>query len=187
MKKGGFTLIEICVAVAIFSLAITALFGFLNQTTKTQERSLIMGRMIDNTSYVLEYMSRALRMAKKDDLGGVNCLVGNKVNYEITRAGQGIKFRNYKDECQEFFLESDKLKEWKNTGGIQAENFFTPSNIEIGDFKIGPSDTWDQNDDQQPRVTLYLKAVYSEGYWSNSPLLLDVQTTVSQRNLDVRR
>lgn len=177
MKNKGFTLIEVLTAVAIFSLVAAALFGFFGQTIKSQKNILSSQGGLDNASYALEYMSRALRMAKKDDVGGINCLIGNKVNYELTRDGKGIKFRNYKDECQEFFWVEDenRLKEWKS-GETVTENYLTPLSMEITSFLIGPSDSWDQEDNEQPKVTLFLELSS-----------LKVQTTVSQRNLDVKR
>lgn len=178
MKNKGFTLVEVLTAVTIFSLIMAALFGFLSQTVKSQRETLVAQETVDNASYVLEYMSRALRMAKKDDVGGIDCLTENKVNYASTRDGRGIKFRNYKDECQEFFwlAEEGRLKEWKNSGGLITENYLTPPSLEITSFLIGPSQSWDQEDMEQAKATFFLEMSS-----------LKVQTTVSQRNLDVKR
>lgn len=187
MKNKGFTLIEVVVAVGIFSINVAVLMGFFSQALNSQKKSLANEETIDNLSYILEYTSRSLRMAKKDDIGGVNCLSGDRVNYEVTRSGNGIKFRNYKDECQEFFLEGGRLKEWKKVGAQETENFFTAQNITVNSFQIGPTTSWDQGDNEQPRVTLFIQVQNEKDQWGSSPLVFSVQTTISQRNLDVQK
>ena len=188
--KKGYTLIEILVAVGIFFAIIAAPTSFLTGSFKGQQRALSSQAVVNNISYTLEYMSRSIRMAKKDDVGEVNCLSGDaKVNYEKTdRDGRdGIKFRNYKDECQEFFLEEGRLKEWKKVGGQEAtENYLTSDDLKIEEFKIGSVDSWDQDDNEQPRVTIFLRV---RGMHSADPQLqpvIEFQTTISQRNLDVQ-
>ncbi len=175
MKK-GYTLIEILVAVAIFFTVVSIPTSFFILSLKSQGKVLGLREIIDNSSYALEYTSRVLRMAKKDDLEGVNCLSGDKVNYEITHSGQGIKFKNYKDECQEFYLEGGQIKEQK--GG----NIFplTSDNLEITSltFKISGQE---QEDGLQPRATILFE-IQKKGQPATK---IRLQTTVSQRNLDV--
>lgn len=185
MKKNGYTLIEVLAAVTILFTVIASLVAFFTGAVRVQREILSSQELVDNISYSLEYMSRALRMAVKDDVGGKNCLDGNKVNYELTtRDGVvvGIKFRNYKNYCQEFFLEGGQLKEWKDVDGVISTNDLTSENIEVSDFIIGSSDSWDQDDDLQPKVTLFIEA---RGVLSERSVI-KIQTTISQRNLDVR-
>lgn len=180
-SKKGYTLVEVLVSAAIFSLIVGSLTGFFLSTTVIQKKSLSSQQILDNVSYALEYVSRAIRMAQKDDLGSVNCLTGDKVNFELTREGQGIKFRNYLDQCQEFFVEDGILKELK--AGVT--NSLTSANIEIVSFKIGPSTSWDQNDYEQAKVTLFLDVRGMNPRPELEPEI-QIQTTISQRNLDVQ-
>lgn len=187
--KKGYTLIEVMAAVAIFSMVLSFMTGFFITVLESQRTNLANQELIDSISFSLEYISRSLRMAKKDDIGaggGVNCLLGSKVNYEISHSGQGVKFRNYKDECVDFFVEDGRLKEWKLSGGDETENFLTPESIEIELFALGPDDSWDQLDDEQPKVTLFVKAKGARGDDPESQPEISIQTSISQRNLDVR-
>jgi len=192
MKNRGYTLIEVMAAVVIFSLVLSSLMGFFIGALKSQRNNLANQELIDNVSFVLEYMSRSLRMARKDDVvakgetGEINCLSQTKVNYEISHSGQGIKFRNYKNECVDFYVEDGRLKEWKKVGELESLNFLTPASIEIDSFAIGPSDSWDQLDNEQPKVTLFIKARGLRGQTEEIQPEISVQTSVSQRNLDVR-
>jgi prepilin-type N-terminal cleavage/methylation domain-containing protein len=185
MKK-GFTLIELMVSVAVFSLALTAALGIFVSSLKVQRYALSSQQISSQSSYIMEYMSRAARMARKDvdaicisywDSGELI-----KLNYKKTRDGQGIKFLNYQDQCQEFFLEGTRLKENKN--GV--ENYLTGSDLEVLSFKVGPDSSWDQEDDEQPRVVLFLE-IQGKGQGSGQRPNLKLQTAVSQRNIDIRK
>lgn len=193
MAAKGYTLIEIMVAVGIFMLVIAAPTGFFVSAIKGQQKSLASQELFDNTSYILEHMSRALRMAKKElnctnktDPSTCGCLKnsGYGSNYEITQDGKGIKFNNYQDVCQEFFWDAidNRLKESKN-GGTPLP--LTSNNLEVLSFKIGPTDSWGQNNNEQPRVTMFLKIKGKEGKPELQPEI-KIQTTISQRNLDVQ-
>jgi prepilin-type N-terminal cleavage/methylation domain-containing protein len=173
----GFTLVEMLVVIGIFSLIVGAISGIFLSGILSQRRILAEQEISDQTSYLLEYIGRALRMAKKDDLDGVNCLLGDKVNYEINSAKNEIKFRNYKDECQRFFLDGNQVKEERS--GIILP--LTSSALKVNSLKFelfGES----QADDFQPKVTIFLEI---EGRGRNPPKI-QIQTTISQRNLDVQ-
>ena len=176
----GFTLFEIMVAVFIFSLIMASASTLFIASLRSQRKTLATQELLNQTSYVMEYMSRALRMARKDDIiiEGVakNCLALGNANFEINPLTNGVRFRNYKDECQEFYLENKQLKENKN--GTVSD--LTSSDLNVIDFNInllGPL----QTDQDQPRVTIFLKAVGKE------KSEIQIQTTVSQRSLDVVR
>jgi prepilin-type N-terminal cleavage/methylation domain-containing protein len=184
MRKKGYTLVEIMVAVSLFSTVMAVLVSFFSNSIQVQKEILSSQEMINSVSYSMEYMSRALRMARKDDMNGVNCLVGSKVNYELSEGG--IKFVNYNGDCQNFYLQNGRLVEWKSVDEIESTNYLTPESINIDYFSIGPSDSWDQEDDLQPKVTIYLKARVLSVVDASEQTEIKIQTTVSQRNLDVR-
>ena len=183
----GFTLVEIMVAVAVFAVVIAAPMGFFVSAIKGQQKALVSQGLINSVSYNLEYISRALRMAKKDDIDDINCLSGHKINYELTRAGEGIKFRNYDDECQEFYREFDAVKQVYRIKEVKdgSSNYLTPSNLDILYFEIGPNDSWVQSDYEQPKVTIFFEAKGVEYEKAELQPTLKVQTSISQRNLDV--
>ena len=181
----GYTLIEIMIAVSIFFIVVAAPTGFFVGSIKGQQKALSSQELIDNVSYNLEYISRAIRMAKKDKAG--DCLSIAKNNYQANSTS--IRFLNYDNKCQEFFLEGGKLKVRKSVDNTSA-NFgsslpLTPESLEVISFKTGPSDSWDQGDNQQPRVTLFLNMKGARGLAEELQPRIQIQTTISQRNLDV--
>ena len=178
--KKGYTIVEIMVAITIFVVIIAAPIGFLISTLKAQQKILFSQELLDNTSYAIEYMSRALRMAKKD----VNqTCIGKNENYQITRAGTGIKFLNYNNYCQEFYLETGVLKEY-NGGRIPNTLSLSSSNTNVLNFKI-VSWGWSQADLLQPKVTLYYEAERSIAGRPELKPLIKIQTTISQRDMDI--
>ena len=183
IKKGGFTLIEMMVAVMIFSLIIGAISGVFISSFRSQKSALSSQRLLNQISYALEYMSRALRMASKQTADIPDCLSQDGLNYEITHSGSGLKFINHleEDDCQEFFLENKQLKQKKNNLTEMVE--LTSSNLEITSLNFllqGES----QDDDIQPRVTIFL-AVKGKGQKLEEQPEIKIQTTISQRNLDI--
>ena len=185
----GFTLIEIMVAVSIFAILVTTFTGFFVGAIQGQQKALASQELVNNVSYNLEYMSRAIRMAKKDFTGSCLTAVGAKYNYETNGSRNRIRFLNYEDKCQEFFLDGNQLKERKSIDS-SAANFetplsLTPVNSEVVSFNLGPSDTWSQEQKTQPRVTLFLE-LKGKGQKPELQPLIKIQTTISQRNLNVR-
>jgi len=183
-RNEGFTLIELMAAVMIFSLIIGAISGVFTSAFRSQKSALSSQRILNQTSYTLEYVSRALRMATKQTADIPACLSKNGLNYEKTAGGSGIKFINHleNDDCQEFFLEDGQLKQRKNNLTKTVE--LTSSNLEIislNFFLQGES----QEDNLQPRVTVFLN-VKGKGQRLEEQSEMKIQTTISQRNLDVK-
>ncbi len=189
-KESGFTLVEMLVAIFIFSLVIGAVISLFISGIQGQRNTLAIQRLLDQTSYTLEYMSRALRMALKEGQQAtplIDCLDEDGENYEIGGNNNSrLKFINHleNDDCQEFLLDVDnngngRLKQKKAGGDI----FLTSDELDIEflEFRIlGES----QDDDNQPKVTLSLR-IKGTGASPGGVPEVNIQTTISQRNLDI--
>lgn len=182
MKK-GYTLIELLVATAIFATSAILISQLFILSYRAQRKILVANQIAQGISYVIEYMGRAIRMAKKDDVtirGIKKDCSGNptdRVNFVVSASGDRIKFRTYKlNECQEFFLETGRIKERKGS----LENFLTPDDLEVKTLKfIVQGDS--PGDSLQPRVTIFL-----EIQKKNQPQTkFSVQTTISQKDIDI--
>lgn len=191
-KNKGYTLIEVMIAVAIFFTVIAGPTGLFIFSLKNQNRILSTREIIDNSSHVFEYMSRALRMAKKElDCKGFrdnpetcSCLTENGYgyNYEITHGGKGIKFKTPQKPsvCQEFFWDTtdNRLKETKDGSEPIA---LTSDDLEVVSFKFKKFG-FEQDDNIQPRVVVFLEITKKNQ--TQAPTI-KIQTVISQRNLDV--
>jgi len=112
----GFTLIEMIVVMAVFMLVIGAAVTIFISIVREQRKILSEQELINQTSYVIEYMSKALRMAEADESG--ECLTEGGEDhggwiYMLTKPDpstgfyRGIVFKNASNNsiCQEFFLD----------------------------------------------------------------------------------
>jgi len=178
--RRGFTIVELLVVVAVFVIVLTIVSDLFLSSFLSQRRLLAWQTTFEQVSFLAEYLSRSLRMAKKE-LAAPSCLSSNGLNYELTHGGQGIKFINSQGICQEFFLDTStkRLKEVKNG----ESQYLTAAESEVLAFNlnlIGAS----QDDQLQPRVTLFLKIRKKSARPEFQPAL-EIQTTVSQRKLDI--
>ncbi len=193
----GFTLIEMMIAMFVFSLIVGSISGLFITGIRGQRSTLARQRLLDQTSYTLEYMSRALRMAMKQTSDLAPCLLenGNGFNYEIPseyqiggnpKLGTGLKFINnlekdLDDQCQIFFLDSVSGQLMQTKGGVTLP--LTSDKLKITSLKFFLSGE-SQTDNLQPRVTVFLE-IKGKGQKIEEQPLMKIQTTISQRNLDI--
>lgn len=210
-KSKGFTLVELIVVMAVFLLVIGAALVIFISVVQHQRKILSEQELLNQVSYAQEYMSKALRMAKaatRDE--DASCLDGN-IGYiyllrrpdSKTGLYRGIKFINQSDNnaCQEFFLDNETdpahpvLKELKNSANDSDAVALTSASLQIEFVRFGINgsngcyggsacpDGISDADDLQPRVTILL-GVKTRG--SEQEPARIIQTTVSQRNLNVK-
>lgn len=182
----GFTLIEVVVAVTIFTLVVVVASGSIISAVRAQKKAFEGGQMVNQLSYALEYMSRALRMTKKDLTGECLTAAGPKFNYQTDASRQTVRFVNFRGNCQEFLLDGGQIKE-RLSSNNSASNFGLPSPLTSNDINIEEFEVilvgQGQDDLQQPIVTFRFKVLPIAG---GGPIF-NIQTTISQRNIDVKR
>jgi len=185
----GFTLPELLVSLFIFSLVILGSVSLLISAIGAQRRAGAQQELMDQASYLAEYMSRALRQAKKDSTGSCLTTAGAGFNYELNTipVGNRIRFLNSNNMCQQFFLSGSQIFEQSSSDATSA-NFgsqvaITSNNLQVtglGFVLAGEG----QNDDLQPKATFVIELkgkVLQAGFQP----VTRIQTTVSQRTIDV--
>ena len=184
MKSFGFTLVELLVGVAIFSLVGGASINLLVSGLSIQRDSFEKQQLFDQTSLLGEYMSRALRQARKEL--GLGCLSPSKVNYQITLSGKGIRFIDKDSKCREFFFDDTGsygiLREDTDVFDAAPSTLvnLTSNDLDVEALNFSLQGA-DQTDTLQPRATFSLH-VKARG---STPALF-FQTTISQRRFDVQ-
>lgn len=186
LNQQGFTLTELVVVLAIFSLIFSAVAAVFVSVVQRQKDALGEQEFSNQASYAMEKISRAIRMAIKDE--GGECSGANGV-YLLTHYNgeegfyEGMKFINSEGECQEFFLADGKIKEIK---GAEAEREILSGSFLIesarfavnGDKALGGAVA---SATEQPRISIVLKIkMITGGVW----LEKTVQTTISQVNIN---
>ena len=175
MKK-GFTLIELLVSMTIFSVVMISAISLFSAGIKNQRKALALQTLSDNASYVMEYMSRTIRMAKKDLKGAY---ITKGCNFEPSDGEANyIKFLNYDREEQEFKLDNGQIKEKRGSAPFTA---LTSDDLKVNKLAFRVSGGC-QTDEFQPKVTIVMEIQTKEA----EPQILNLQTTISQRDLDIK-
>jgi len=202
----GFTIVELIVVMTIFLIVVGTGMSVFISIVQYQRRILAEQDLLSQASYLVEYMSKAVRMAKKDTTG--ECLGLDNIGYVymLTRPDttgdfyRGIKFINQSDDnsCQEFYLDNSDsnnpvLKEIKDQipGEDNPAVALTSTQLKINSIRFGINgrnglissgiDGAREGDGVQPRVTIYLD-IKVQGD-SEQPVK-KIQTTISQRDLN---
>ncbi len=116
-------------------------------------------------------MSRTIRMAKKDLTTGCNF---ENPGGDLTK----IRFLNHEKKDQWFILDNGQIKEKK--GSATEFTALTPDIFQVNKLSFQLSGRC-QTDDIQPKVTIVIEIQTKEV----EPQKLNIQTTISQRDLDV--
>jgi prepilin-type N-terminal cleavage/methylation domain-containing protein len=193
-SNNGYTIIELMVVLAIFFVIVGITVDIFISVLQQQKRILAEQELLNQGSYAIEYISRALKMAVKDPTGA--CLGAPGAVYQLTHclngtltACNGVKFINQSDSnaCQEFFLDeavspaNPPLREIKN--GATAQNLLAIAfTVKYGRFILNGDKTLHTataSDTVQPRITVLLD-VQTPAPNQQEKI---IQTTVSQRNL----
>ena len=135
----GFTLIEMMVAVSIFSIVILAATGILNYVLKGQVASVASQNVQESMRYALEVMSKEIRTAQ---IANNTCYAAaTKIIYSVyidpfqsDPGTDSLRFKNKDGNCVLYYVKNKRLI-------IQRDNFptplpITPDEIEITDLKF---------------------------------------------------
>ncbi len=189
----GVTLIELVVVLAIFMAIVGATVSIFISVVHEQRTVLKEEELLNQASYLTDYLSRTIRMSIKDASG--TCLSDDQGShpgaiYLLTHPKdgfyQGLKLLASNGVCQEIFLDSDgSLKEIKDGGDAQnilSGTFAIPYARFIinGDKSVQVAS---QNDAKQPRVTFIMDVQINENGVTKDTV---IQSSVSQINLNVQ-
>jgi Tfp pilus assembly protein PilE len=185
-KQKGFSMVELLITGFVFSIIFGVATSTFVNAVRIQKYNMAHQQLLDQASYAMEYMARALRMAKVDTPGS-GCGVGNNVNYKITGIGDTISFKNYNDECQSFSwvdLDGDTVRDsLVVTIGSRLINVpLNSANYTITKLQFSIAGERRDTDIYQPRVTIFMEL--KDNKLTNGNPTIRIQTTVSQRNLD---
>jgi len=186
-RGAGFTIPELLVALLAFSLVIGGATNLLLTGIAAQRSSLATQELLDQSSFMTEYVTRVLRQARKDTAG--TCLTLANLNYEVSSngvswsaegSGSFVRFVNGNGQCQQFSLESVRIQE---TIFPAPGEYLTSDNLNVTSLRFlleGSS----QEDDVQPKVTFAME-IEGQGSKPESKPSIQLQSTVSQRRIDV--
>ncbi|MEK7659091.1 MAG: prepilin-type N-terminal cleavage/methylation domain-containing protein [Patescibacteria group bacterium] len=164
MKQNGFTLVELLVAVFIFSVLVVLAGGSFIGAMAAQRRALNIKKAEENGKFILELMAREIRVANPINTGNSACL-GTTI----------LNFLHPVNGTVEYFLSGNQIH--RRVNGVDT----VVSNPDVDVSRLNFCISGNQSgDDRQPLVTVIL-GLNAVGAPQND--VFDLQTTVSQRVL----
>lgn len=168
----GFTVIEMVVAIAVFSFALVAICGIFLSITKAQRKNSIDQKVQFEASYALETITQALRRYSIDYSGPINNPVSSLVL--VRQDKESITFLKGGD---------NRLK--MQIGTAAAENILSDQ-VKVNDLKFWITPVADPfilgGPNEQPRVTIVLNLSQSKNTTKpEEQASIRVQTTITQR------
>jgi prepilin-type N-terminal cleavage/methylation domain-containing protein len=188
MNKKGFTLIEMMVVLAIFSIATVVIIDIFMTASRAQRRTLAIQKIQSDARYSMEAVAREIRMDSIDyDWSGY---VGGITTPEDALAlrdadGNSIIFKNDSENCPAgttncLAVSLNGGLDWASitSKGINVEDLKFYIDPLFDPFKMKADYTYAS--DQQPRVTIVL-VTKGVGGRPDEQKTVYLQTTVSNR------
>lgn len=167
INKRGFTLIELVVAAFIFSVLVVIAGGSFVSVLNLQRRALNIKKVEENGRFVLELMTRELRVANPINTSDVNC---------PTSPTNTINFQHPVNGAIGYSLNGTQIQ--RRVNGV--DTVITNPDVEVTRLVFCISGNT-VSDDRQPKVTIILSL--KSGGSAVQAATIDLQTTVSQRVL----
>ncbi|MDP3043011.1 MAG: prepilin-type N-terminal cleavage/methylation domain-containing protein [bacterium] len=171
----GTTLLEMLVAVALFSITILAATEIFQMVVEGQRNAVAGQNTQENMRYALEVMSKEMRMAQKSI--GNEC--GPQLNGKVYNLqGSRLQFKNIYGECVEYQEQSLRfqIKRYPAGNPPGLTDYITPDEIEVSNLKFIVNDNVGSIQ-SSVTVKMDIEAVGKALHKSK----IKIQTTISSR------
>lgn len=159
----GFTLVELLVSIAIFSIVLIVVLGSIITIIDTNRKARSLTVVMNDLNLVLESMTRTIK-------------TGTELSGDI----DSVSVTNQSGDSVTYYVENGSI--FRQVGGDSGIAITSSElNIQNAEFNIYDGDIGDE--DSQPRVLILVEGEAQAGPRISSSF--KIQTTVSQRNLDI--
>jgi len=175
----GTTIIELLVAVAIFSITMAEVANIFANAVRNQKRIIERKDLLDNTRYAMEFITKELRMAQVNSANTALTFKIDNVNpFNNEDFSSTIIFTNSSGETVEYYLSGSKIMRHVSAPADTGAQEVSSPEIKIArlDFLVN---TWKLDQAPPlaaPTITIFIKA---ENPTSTSSL--DLQSVVTPR------
>jgi prepilin-type N-terminal cleavage/methylation domain-containing protein len=173
-NKTGFTLIEVLVSTALFTIIMTAAMDIFKLVIESQRSAVATQNVEESLKYFLEVTGKEVRMAKRNN-GLCSGLAGTDI---YNTSGTNLTFRNYHDQCVSYALSHDDATDVTRFAITRdgVTDFITPAKINVDELHFVVRS---QGITAQPTVTMELVAHALGKDIEKSTMR--IQTTLSSR------
>ncbi|MBL7045637.1 MAG: prepilin-type N-terminal cleavage/methylation domain-containing protein [Parcubacteria group bacterium] len=186
-KKRGFTLIEMVVSMAVFSVVMLIIVGSLLALVDANKKAQAVKSVMNNLNFALENMSRNIRVGYTYHCSSVATVPPNiGVPNGCSGGGPLLAFEAYDgnsatDTDQVIYRLNGTQIEKSSNGGASFVGITAPEvNITNMAFYVTGSSAFDT---KQPRVVITISG--TAGISTKAVTSFNIETTVSQRLLDI--
>ncbi|KKQ35058.1 MAG: hypothetical protein US50_C0027G0007 [Candidatus Nomurabacteria bacterium GW2011_GWB1_37_5] len=177
----GFTLVEVLIAVTLFSVAITLGSGAILNSNAIYKRTAATRAALDNMSFVMEDMTRNLRLGSNYSCGFTPPNCDNSFPISFTDVQNNMVTYSIGIDPADALTYQKIIKIKQIPGLASISSTITVPEIILDESKSGFTVTGVGADAGQPMVTIKLVGqIVSRGDTQN----FNLQTTVSQRQLE---
>ena len=173
--KRGFSLIEVIVSVALFSMIILSATEIFKLVIDSQRSALASQNVQESLKYFLEVTGKEIRMAQINQ-GTCPLVQTNKV-YTVSAGplGDNLSFKNYYGQCVTYSVvaDGDNQRFQITRGGVS--DLISPAKIKVDALHFLLNDV----SSEQPTVTVNLKAhsLNTDKFQSD----ITIQTSITSR------
>lgn len=179
-NESGASLIELLLAVAIFSVLILAATGIFRMVVQGQRSAIAAQNVQENIRYAMEKMSKEMRMAQ---ISNDDCLAGAVYKvFNTDKDDSELYFKNQYGNCVVYYLDGDRLKIalGDGSGNLTADGYVTPDKVKVSGLKFFiDDDEIGAFPGRQPYVTM--KMVIKAGGQVMHRQEMKIQLTASSR------
>jgi prepilin-type N-terminal cleavage/methylation domain-containing protein len=202
-NQKGFSLVELMVALTIFSIIMTASIGTLLVLIDANGKAQAVSSSMTNLSFVLDSMTRNIRTGR-DFYCGENFPSGKNPHYypnpndcddggsEGRENGFIVFTPGFESNVRMAYrLENGAIQQWVDDSGSTNDTWMDitsnkpPAEVEITDFDLsvqGSQHAIGVGDDEQPQISILLKGDVKNGL--SEATTFNIQSTVTQRVLN---
>ncbi|MCR4334260.1 MAG: type II secretion system GspH family protein [Patescibacteria group bacterium] len=168
-KNKGFSLIEIMVSLAVFSIVVLVAAGALLSIISGAKKTQALKSVINNLNFAMEDMSRNLRIGK---------------DYVVDPDGKGVAFSNgYESVTSKYiFNEAQNRIEFEKVKGASIAIPITAPEVKITNVEFVSTGTT-PGDSLQPKIFMIIQGYAGLDKLKNQTNF-NLQTTITQRALD---
>ncbi len=179
--KGAFTLMEVMVSVALFSVIMLSITTIFKLAIDGQRSAIATQNVQESLKYFLEVTAKEMRMAQKN--AGVCLGIPDDKIFNITSSAYNsdvLYFKNYYGECVSYYVAADgdntRFRVTRRSGSVTKSDWISPAKIKIDSLKFFINDT---DPTAQPMITVSLKANAIDSAQFKSEMTL--QTSITSR------
>src|SRR5680860_531853 len=170
-NKPGFSLMEVLVSVALFSIIVLSSTEIFSLVIKGQREAIASQNVQESLKYFFEVTGKEIRMARRDD-GSCAYVVDGEI-FTISGNGEILNFQNYYGECVSYALvDEGGVNRWQISRNSDF-GYISPAKINIENLQFTLNTTG------QPVVTISLFA-YAVGEQKEASEM-EIQTSITSR------